>query len=256
MIDLLYLIQDISRYFPKFWLIVAGIVIFLLGLYYWLMGSRQVRFCAILASLALSFSISKVIWADSINMTMIVPIVVAVLAFLFPKKILTLILATAIAGSFALVISGSYSEPLQSTTEIPAPENSATYTLNQAGNAVDYANTTIVLDIKQWFLSMKSQFLIEAGLVFIVALVAGILLPKFTSCLCISAIGIFMISCGLAIALFAKPASPVNIFNENLAFFGLVFGGMLIVGTIAQLVLASDRPQSVREQDDEEVNGE
>jgi len=195
---------------PKI-LIAAAIAAILVGLFLWLGGLGQ-RKLLVIAVGAIGGGICAYFFVRQNPLHVaILGLVGAVVAVIFEREFITILAAAIAAVAGFAVLCDIYK-----------------INLNQG---LEHACSA--LPVPAWII------VVALALVFIVG---GFYLWRLTSALCCAFIGTLLVFVGMILLLSKKGAAPVDGIFERLAFYAVVFAGMVAFGTLVQLLFYK-RPQ-------------
>jgi len=235
--------------FSPAFLIGAGLVAVLLGLFLWIggLGFRKILVAilgAVTGAICGFFIVGSNIIAVALAAT------AAVVAVII-KRIFIIILAAALAAVFALIILiGPYIE--NSLAPIPinqTPITKPTLTVSARGSlkvmntyAIDCFNV-----IKQASAKLPLNKWIIIAVVAVIVIVAGFLLWRLTFAFSCAAVGTVLIFAGMILLLLYKGSASVSRISHSSSFYLIVFIAMIVFGTLEQLLLCKDvKRQSAR----------
>lgn len=197
---------------PKI-LIAAAIAAILVGLFLWLGGLGK-RKLLVIAIGAIGGGICAYFFVRQNPLHVaILGLVGAVVAVMFEQEFITVLAATIAAIAGFLVFCDIYKIALNKGLE----------------------DACSAMPVPAWIIVVALA---------IVFLVGGFYMWRLTSALCCAFIGTLLVFVGMILLLSKKGSAPVDGIFERLAFYVVVFGGMVAFGTFVQLLFYKPTPKT------------
>ena len=232
-------LEGVASVFDPLALVVPGIVITGLGIFFWLGGAFQARLCGGLIGLIIGWVM--VVGLLPSGTALISAIVLGLVAMVFQR-----IFNSILAGVLVILIVYLFiCLRIQVVSEIDAVLDPVAQTSQDPqGMSVQETFEAIYAQIHLISRSMGQGFV---GLPFLYqALIAVIFIglvlltgawPRLGLTLCCSSAGAWMILIGMILLLLNKGAQPLTWISQNPMLSVVMLGGMAGVGTLEQLVL-------------------
>jgi len=225
--------QSAVRFSPTV-LIGPGLAAVLVGLFVWL-GGLGFRKLLIAVAGAVSGGICGFfIVGRNIMPAIILASLAAVIAIIFERVFVTILLAALVAVfSFAFL-----ARPYVEISEEAIPTNQSPAL--SVGESVQLMKTYTV-DVSNKIKQACSQMPVHNWVIILVLavifIVAGFSLERLASALCYSTLGTMLIFAGMILLLLYKGSTPISGIGSRPLFYGGVFVAMAAFGTIEQLLV-------------------
>jgi len=222
-----------------------GIAAVLAGLCVWL-GGLRIRIVVVGTIGAAGGFILGVVVIDRGPVAAAAAAGVAALAAIALEKVFIAVLAVALAGVFSFAVLASPYMEYSGTAESASRHKVSVEASSGDGEVMEEFKAYAV-DVgeraRQAGSNMPPQRLILVAALTAICLVGGIFLWRLTAAMCFSTLGTTLIFFGMTLLLLYKGSSPSGCLSERPLLYAGVFAGMIVFGTVEQLVLCR-RPQT------------
>lgn len=235
MLELYLDFEKIAPFLNTWILVVPGIVSVVVGIALWLAGSVKYRFiAAIVGCIALGVGASLMQIA---LVGVIVCCVVGLLAggFFGKKAFLLASFVAAILVSFTLVYSFDTSSfaSVDRFNQAPAEKLSPSESFKIVEDYSKYVGGQIKKTIK----SLEKRHVAAILAAGIGAVIAELLLPRIIIAMTCGCLGVMLIAKGMILLLLYKGMAVITRVTENYNLYLLMAAGMIVFGTVIQLLL-------------------
>jgi hypothetical protein len=218
-------------------LIGLGTAAVLSGLFLWIGGLGFRRILAAILGAVSGGILGLFIIGHNIA-ALVLAATAASIAIILERVFIT-ILAAGLAAGFALIIL-AYPHIEKSDAATPpnnASEQNLTVSVGESLKILKAYTVDCIDRIKQACLKMPAyNWLITAALV-VIFIVAGLYLYRLASAFCCATVGTTLIFAGMILLLLYKTSAPISHIYHNSPFYLVIFAGMIIFGTLEQLLI-------------------
>ncbi|UCC22593.1 MAG: hypothetical protein JSW23_00525, partial [Planctomycetota bacterium] len=168
----------------------------------------------------------------------------AIVAVVF-EKIFIVLLAGVVAVAFGFaVLAGPYMGEADSFKQYSGGETQVAteaLSLRESAEAARTYTADFSTAIKQAGSELPAARWAMIGGVVVILVVIGIFILHLASALCCSALGTVLIFAGMILLLLYKGAEPISAICERGHFYLCVFAGMIVFGTVEQMLVCQPR---------------
>lgn len=250
MLDLVLDFEKAAVYLHCLVLVVPGIVMVLLGLFLWLMGSLRPKVFACFFAVVAGYAFK----VNLVGILVLAVFGIAVGAIISKKMLAVAAAITAVFVSFLAIYGLGLQEfpALNRYYDIPAQQLNLADSFELLQNWSSFAFTETATIVKSMN-AMSIGIVAGAG---VIVLIIGIFLPKVISALACSFWGVYLVAKGMSALLLYKGTFVATRVNGNINFFLIVFGSMVFFGTIVQLLLCPARFRKAKNADEKDQDGD
>ncbi len=250
MLELAQNFEQVAIRFNMLVLVIPGLILVLVGLFLWLGGLGLSRILVAVLGAVTGGMCGMFLIGKSIAAAVILAVAAVVIAILFKKVFITLLAANLVAVVVFTLLNAS--NLAQSGPTYPmrysaaGDEMTVSRSLQAATDfASDFTNT-----IKYTCSQMPAYNWAIIAAAFVLLLVAGFFLWRFTSALCCAFMGTVCIFAGMILLLIFKGSLPITAVCSRSPFYLSVFAAMIAFGTVEQLLLCrmKSKKQKAEEQ--------
>lgn len=237
--------QVASRFSPAV-LIGAGSAGVVAGLFVWLGGLGLRRILLAVAGVVTGGVCGFLLTGGNIIFSVAAGALAVLIAVVF-EKIFIVILTGALAAAFGFaVLAGRYIEHSDSSEQYRAFETQGAAEPLSIGEtletfkvyAADFSDA-----IRQTCLQMPLYSWAIIAALIVIVVTAGLFFWRPTSALCCAALGTVLIFGGMILVLLYKGAEPISAIYRRGQFYLCVFTGMIVFGTVEQLLVCRRRTE-------------
>jgi hypothetical protein len=243
MLEFLQNFEQASAKFAPLILIIPGVIAVVLGLIIWLRGLSFRRLLAGIIGAIIGAILGFLLFSQNIVTTAIAICVCALIAIIFQRLIITLLLASLATVICFIILSApymttadeAYSDQLQTTME-----QDSTMSVQESVQAIETYAAAFLEIVKKacWEMPLYKWVIIAIPLVLLIA--PGLIFWRLASSLFFAAIGTLLIFAGMISLLLFKGTAAISGIAERSSFYGIICIVMLTFGTLEQFVLCRD----------------
>ena len=242
--------EQISSYFVPVVLVTPGIVFVLCGICLWLGGLRWIKQMAAFVGLIAGFLAAFFLTDRQKAAFIIVPIIGVGFALFFER--LTVIVVG--AALVLLIVLIAFVQPALHDhqnweyLEYKAPEGQTEEIVLDWKESFSVIKSELALvssSIRTCIRTIKPKGIVIAVLAGLIYLGMGYFQPRLMAAVTCSAFGTMLIILGMMCLLLYKGSDPMSYVYDRVKFYGLVTLGMIIFGTITELVLCTFRRKPI-----------
>jgi hypothetical protein len=247
MLDILNEFQNAALVFSPVMLVVPGVLGVLVGIIFWLAGTKFTKIIAVAAGFA-GGGIAAFHWFPSHNQVAaaIIGILAGGLAAMFLHKFIVVAAGTAVFAIAAMtfLVGTHVNDQVAGVVYQPAAATSVKLSSAQTAEQIklrltDVGGMLFRLSIRLPFVTWPAF----AAVVVAVA-VAAMFFGRFVTAFACSSLGTAMISAGMLSLLLYKGSSPLTYVYGHISFFFWIFAAMTAAGGVAQFILC--RPPKLK----------
>jgi len=237
MLEIFQNFEQVTARFTPLVLIVPGLAAIIVGLFIWLGGLGFRRLLV-----ALMGAISGGICGFFLSSRNIISVTIAaglaaIIAIIFERLFITILLAAlAAAFSFAILL-GPYIQAADTANSSKIANQGSTVTISQSVEIVKAYAIDFTGRIKQACTQMPVYNWAIIAALAVIFTVAGFWLWRLASALCSAALGALLIFAGMILLLLYKGSAPITKLADRTPFYAAIFIGMTAFGTLEQLLL-------------------
>lgn len=246
MLEIIQNFEQVTTRFAPLVLIAPGLAAIIVGLFIWLGGLGFRRLLV-----ALMGSISGGICGFFLSSRNIISVTItaglaAIIAIIFERLFITILLAALVAAFGFAILLGPYIPAADTANSSKIATQGSTVTISQSVEIVKAYAIDFTGRIKQACLQMPVyNWAIIAALAVIVT-VAGFWLRRLASALCCAALGTLLIFVGMILLLLYKGSAPITKIADRTSFYAAIFIAMTAFGTLEQLLLCRREKRKAR----------
>ncbi|MFB0524336.1 MAG: hypothetical protein ACETVZ_02265 [Phycisphaerae bacterium] len=249
MLEILQNFEQVTTRFAALVLIVPGLAAIIVGLFIWLGGLGFRRLLVALMGVISGGICGFLLISRNIISVTIAAGLAAIIAIIFERLFITVLLAALAAAFGFAILLGPYIQAADTAKPVNPSKiaNQGTaFTIGQSveilkAYAIDFTGRT-----KQACSQMPAyNWAIIAVLAVIVA-VAGFWLWRVASALCCAALGALLIFVGMILLLLYKGSAPITKIADRTSFYAAIFIAMAAFGTLEQLLLCRREERKAR----------
>ena len=249
--DLLFGLQQQATYFPAAMLLIPGIALAICGLISWLAGIWMRSWISGILAAALALCVTLYFSPQKYALAVMATVILFVFAFFLHKGFFALFSAALVGLTAIIFLAAGFSYDVY----VPLL-NTETLTASQSIDIVKDYVYYFCLYVRTFFHSLSVQHIaIGSGLGFL-ALLTGAKFNKLTIAFGCAAAGAMAMFAAMVLLLIFKNSSPLDmIYSKPMMYLGIL-GGMIVFGTVEQVLFFSYKPKKKAKKDDEEEQGE
>jgi hypothetical protein len=252
MIEIFKQIESTTLYFAPKSLCIPGLICLTAGLCLWLGGLRWKSMTAALAGIIAGGTGAFFVFNGHLAATIISAVIAAILAVAFRKAVIVMIGAMLIASIILLTpaligYTNTADWPLENTETAM----SITESVSTARTIMVFVCDNIAEAIKE---TSTENFTIALVTGLVIAVI-GYFLPSLIGAITFSVAGTCIVFVGMILLLLFKGAYPISSIYANTRIYTPVFLGMVVFGTICELVICSPFKTKTDKKTDEDGEG-
>jgi hypothetical protein len=241
MTDFLSAFQDSASVLPQIVLAIVGGLLVWLGLCLWLGGLRWLKFFAGIAMAAIGYAAAYFLTNRDLYFLVGIPVLAALLAIFFEKTVVVLLTAVLVGGAANLALvwptltdAKTWENPPAMTSSASGQDDVVSQSLTVLENYVVWVGQNIYDAAK----SLGTMRWVVYGVAILAVSGLGLLLPRGICALMCSVLGVAWIAAGMFFLLLYKGSKPADIVGANPGLFGMIAGGMVLLGMLINLAVA------------------
>jgi len=239
MLEIFQNFEQVAARFAPLVLIVPGLVAIIVGLFIWLGGLCFRRLLVALVGAIAGGICGFFLISRNFISTALVAGLAALIAIIFERLIITILLA-ALATAFGLaILLGPYIQAENPLNLGKIVNQDSTVTTGQSIEILKAYAIEFIGRIKSTLAGSRMplhRWAIIAALA-VIFTIAGFWLWRLASALCYAALGTLLIFAGMILLLLYKGSAPITKIAAGTSFYAAVFIGMTAFGTVEQLLL-------------------
>ncbi|MFQ6034533.1 MAG: hypothetical protein ACE5NM_01630 [Sedimentisphaerales bacterium] len=237
MLEILQNFEQVATRFAPLVLIVPGLAAIIVGLFIWLGGLGFRKLLVVLTGAITGGICVFFLSSRNIITVTIAAGLAALIATIFERLFITILLAALVAAFGFAILLGPYIQAADTENSSKITNQGSTVTISQSVEIVKAYAIDFTGRIKQACSQIPVyNWAIIAALAVIVA-VAGFWLWRLASALCCAALGTLLIFIGMILLLLYKGSAPITKLANSTSFYAAIFIGMTAFGTVEQLLL-------------------
>jgi len=237
MLEILQNFEQVTARFAPVILIVPGLVAIIVGLFIWLGGLRFRRplitlVGAVTGGICGFFLISRNIIAATLAAGL-----AALIAIVFERLIITVLLAAIVAAFGLAILLGPYVQVDEPVNPGKIVNQASTVTISQSVEILKAYAIDFTGKIKQACSQMPAYSWAIIAALAVIFTVAGFWLWRLASALCCAVLGTLLIFAGMILLLLYKGSAPISKIADRGSLYAAIFIAMTAFGTFEQLLL-------------------
>ena len=246
MLEIFQDFEQVAARFAPLVLVAPGLAAIIVGLFIWLGGLGFRRLLV-----ALMGAISGGICGFLLSSRNIISVTIsaglaALIAIIFERLFITILLAALTAAFGFAILLGPYIQAAKPVNPNKTTNQGTAFTTGQSveivkAYAIDFTGRT-----KQACSQMPAYNWAIIAVLAVIVTVAGFWLWRLASALCCASLGALLIFVGMILLLLCKGSAPITKIADRTSFYAAIFIAMIAFGTLEQLLLCRREERKVR----------
>jgi len=246
MLEILQNFEQVTARFAPLVLIAPGLAAIIVGLFIWLGGLGFRRLLVALMGAISGGICGFFLSSRNIISVTIAASLAALIAIIFERLFVTILLAASAAAFGFAILLGPYIQAAGPANPGKIANQGSTVTISQSveivkAYAIDFTGRT-----KQACTQMPVYNWAIIAVLAVIVTVAGFWLWRLASALCCAALGALLIFVGMILLLLYKGSAPITKIADRTSFYAAIFIATAAFGTLEQLLLCRREERKAR----------